>query len=69
MSIEVRELHQHYGATRAMDGVCLTLPDDVQVLSESVLAHRLMLNTKARYDGTNKNAIIQSIVDSVPVPI
>ena len=33
MSIEVRELHQHYGATRAVDGVSLALPDDVQVLA------------------------------------
>ena len=33
MSIEVRKLHQHYGATRAVDGVSLTLPDDVQVLA------------------------------------
>jgi len=33
MSIEVRDLHQHYGSTRAVDGVTLSLPDDVQVLA------------------------------------
>ncbi len=33
MSIEVQDLHQHYGATRAVDGVSLSLPDEVQVLA------------------------------------
>ena len=33
MSIEVHNLHQHYGETRAIDGVCMKLPDSAQVLA------------------------------------
>jgi polar amino acid transport system ATP-binding protein len=32
MSIEINGLTKHYGATRAVDGISLTLPDEVQVL-------------------------------------
>lgn len=61
-----------YRASQAMafmSGRNFVTPDDVQALAVSVLAHRLTLNTKARYDGTDKSAIIRSVVDSVPVPV
>lgn len=61
-----------YRASQAkafMEGRSFVTPDDVQALAESVLAHRLTLNTKARYDGTDKAAIVRGIVESVPVPV
>ncbi|MBU6180496.1 MAG: ATP-binding cassette domain-containing protein, partial [Verrucomicrobia bacterium] len=33
MSIEIRGLSKHYGATRAADGIDLVLDDSVQVLA------------------------------------
>ncbi|MEM9283109.1 MAG: amino acid ABC transporter ATP-binding protein [Verrucomicrobiota bacterium] len=33
MSIETTDLSKHYGETRAVDGVSMSLPDDVQVLA------------------------------------
>jgi MoxR-like ATPase len=60
-----------YRACQARAYMCgrrFVLPDDVQILAESVLAHRLVLNTKARYDGTSKTAVIQGIVSSTVVP-
>jgi len=32
MSIEINGLTKHYGATRAVDGISLVLPDEVRVL-------------------------------------
>lgn len=44
------------------------LPEDVKQLAEPVLAHRLVLDTRARYSGTDKQAVIEGIVGRVPVP-
>ena len=55
MSIEVRELHQHYGATRAVDGVSLTLPDDVQVLA---------LIDPEQQSCSNRNRLLQTRIRS-----
>ena len=43
-------------------------PDDVQALSGPVLRHRLLLTTQARYGGTTADAVLASIVKSIPVP-
>ncbi len=45
-------------------------PDDIKLLAVSTLAHRLMVKPAFRNDGTNSvnEKIIQSILDSVPVP-
>lgn len=50
------------------DGRAYVLPDDVQRLAPHVFAHRLVLNTKAKYDGTTKVSVIQDIVNRIPVP-
>lgn len=44
------------------------VPDDVQRMSEYVLAHRLVLTPKARYGSVTKEQIIQEIVKQLPVP-
>ncbi len=44
-------------------------PDDVKELAESVLAHRLVLGTKARYAGVTKNDIVKEILERVEVPV
>lgn len=44
-------------------------PDDIQRLAGPVLAHRLILHSKAKYGGVRKETIIGDIVDSMPVPI
>jgi MoxR-like ATPase len=51
-----------------MEGRAYVLPDDVQHLAVPVLAHRIVLDTKSKYDGTTKNQIIADILDTVPVP-
>ncbi len=61
-----------YRACQAMafkSGREYVIPDDVQRVAVCVLAHRLTLNTKAKYDGTSKNAVIEDILGAVPVPV
>jgi MoxR-like ATPase len=44
------------------------LPDDVQRMSTHVLPHRLSLTSKAKYDGTQKGALVQELLEGVKVP-
>lgn len=43
-------------------------PDDVQAVAVQTLAHRLVLETKARYSGTSKTTLVKELLDSTPVP-
>ncbi len=43
-------------------------PDDVRELAVPVIAHRLVVDTKASYSGTRKQAVVTEILDRVPVP-
>jgi MoxR-like ATPase len=44
------------------------LPEDVRALAAPVLAHRVMLDTKARYAGILGEQIIQEALEQIPVP-
>jgi MoxR-like ATPase len=43
------------------------LPDDVKALAVQVLAHRLVRDTKARYSGVSKEAVVAELVGRVKV--
>ncbi len=44
------------------------LPEDVQSGAVAVLAHRIVLDTKAKYGGASKEPVIQEVVKTVRVP-
>ncbi|MBI3926307.1 MAG: MoxR family ATPase [Armatimonadetes bacterium] len=44
------------------------LPDDIKELAVPVLAHRLVLDTKAKYSGVSKDSIVEEILEKVAVP-
>jgi len=44
------------------------LPEDVQAVSKSVLAHRLLLNGKARMNHVTEEDVIEEIVGKISVP-
>lgn len=44
-------------------------PDDIKTLAEPVLAHRLVLDTKAKYAGVSKANIISELLDKIEVPV
>jgi MoxR-like ATPase len=46
-----------------------TIPEDVKAIAVSVLAHRLALDTKAKYSGVVKEEVVREIIDRVPVGV
>jgi MoxR-like ATPase len=62
-------LYRACEAYAAMQGRDYVQPDDIKRLAPSVLAHRLLTTTRARLRGSESAAIINEIVESVPVPV
>jgi len=44
------------------------IPDDVKELAVPVLAHRVVLETRAKYSGVAKEAVIESLLNRLPAP-
>ncbi len=55
-------------AKAAMRGRDFVSPDDVKELADATLAHRLILSPAARLKHVDARAIVNEIVNSVPVP-
>ncbi len=62
-------LHRAVQAWAAMQGRDYATPDDVKRLAVPVLAHRLIASLEARLRGRDAVAIVESILETVPVPI
>jgi MoxR-like ATPase len=45
------------------------VPEDAKAVAVPVLAHRLALDTKARYSGLRKEDVVRELLDTVPVGI
>ena len=45
------------------------IPEDVKAVAVPVLAHRLALDTKAKYGGVQKEDVVREILDAVPVGV
>ncbi|MHA7134929.1 AAA family ATPase [Oerskovia turbata] len=52
----------------AMAGRDHVLPDDVQLLAQPVLAHRLILSNESRLAGRTTDQVVRSIVERTPIP-
>ena len=63
-----RALFRAAKAWAAMEGRDFVTPDDIQILAQPVLAHRLMVTNEARISGITAEQIIASILAAVPVP-
>ncbi len=44
-------------------------PEDVKAVAVPTLAHRLMLDTKARYSGRSKEDLVRELLEQVPVGV
>jgi MoxR-like ATPase len=53
----------------ALRGRAFVLPDDIQEMALLVLPHRLILSSQARLRGRDSDALVQEVLDTVPVPI
>jgi MoxR-like ATPase len=55
-------------ARALLEGRAYAVPEDVKTQAVPVLAHRMGLETKARYTGVSKEDVVREILDAVPVP-
>lgn len=72
IGISPRGTQRLFEAARAhatLRGRDYTVPDDVKRVSQPVLAHRLVLTPDATVSNITKDYIIDSILDSIQVPI
>jgi MoxR-like ATPase len=52
----------------ALRGGAFVTPDDVKEMVPSVISHRLVLAPEAMLEGVSTQALVQRILDQVPVP-
>jgi MoxR-like ATPase len=55
-------------ARALVEGRAFAIPEDVKTQAVPVLAHRLGLETKARYTGVSKEDVVREILEAVAVP-
>jgi MoxR-like ATPase len=55
-------------ARAILEGRSFAVPEDVKAQAVVVLAHRLGLETKARYTGVSRENVVREILEAVPVP-
>jgi MoxR-like ATPase len=55
-------------ARAILEGRSFAVPEDVKAQAVPVLAHRLSLETKARYTGVSRENVVREILEAVPVP-
>jgi len=51
-----------------LEGRDYVTPDDVKVLAEPALAHRLIVSPAARIKNVDAGQVIREILESLPVP-
>jgi MoxR-like ATPase len=71
VGVSPRGLQRLFEASRAralIEGREYVIPSDIQRISGPVLAHRLVLTPEAQVNDVEKSAIIDDILDEVPVP-
>lgn len=56
-------------ARALMEGRDYCMPDDVKAVAVPVLAHRVVLETKAKYAGVHSETVIAEIVEERAVPV
>jgi MoxR-like ATPase len=61
-------LYRTAQASALLHGRDFVTPDDVRELAVSVLAHRMVLDTKARYGGGRNEQVIEEAMEKTPVP-
>ena len=62
-------LYKAAKANAFLDGREFVLPDDVKIMAESVLAHRMILSPKGKSRYGDARSIIAEVLSGVPVPM
>jgi len=61
-------LYRTAQASAMLQGRDFVTPDDVRSMAASVLSHRVVLETKAKYAGQRTDQIIAEALEKIPVP-
>lgn len=56
-------------ALALFDGSDFVTPEHIQEIAAPVIAHRLMMNSQARFSGKTPQSIVEEIVQTLPVPV
>jgi MoxR-like ATPase len=55
-------------ALALFDGLEFVTPEHIQELAVSVIAHRLVMETQARFSGQTARAVAEEVIKKIPVP-
>jgi MoxR-like ATPase len=72
LGVSTRGALAYFRAAQAralIEGRRYVSPEDFQALAEPVLAHRIGLGAEARYGGRTGAALLESLIDEVPLPL
>jgi len=61
-------LHHAGQALAALQGRDFVIPDDIKLLAEATLAHRIIVSPSARIKNVDTRAVVREVLDQVPVP-
>ena len=56
-------------ALAIFDGIDYVTPDHIQELAVPVIAHRLIMDSAARFSGNSPEQAVENIMSSVKVPV
>jgi MoxR-like ATPase len=56
-------------ALALFDGYEFVLPEHIQEIAVSVIAHRLVMEPEARFSGRTAEAVVAEILQTIPVPV
>jgi len=62
-------LYRASQAQAVISGRDFVIPDDVKILAESVLAHRIIITSNSTLRGVTQESIVREILETIPVPI
>ncbi|MFB6222811.1 MAG: AAA family ATPase [Haloarcula sp.] len=71
VGVSPRGTQRLFEAARAMTAIAgreYVAPDDIKRVAQPVLAHRLVLTPDARVEQVNKQSVVQTVLNEVPVP-
>ena len=55
-------------ALALLDGLDFVTPEHIQEIAVSVIAHRMVVDSQARFTGVTSQGIVEEIVKTLPVP-